>query len=115
MYNSSSVEHKFQAAKASNEEDRKRILEASSPFEAKKMARRIKINVEEWELKKDIVMENLLREKFSNPNLKFLLLETKDRILIEGNTWGDTYWGCCNGQGLNKLGNLLMKIRSELS
>lgn len=42
------------------------------------------------------------------------LLETGDAMLIEGNTWGDTFWGVCNGQGLNVLGNLLMEIRQEL-
>jgi len=34
--------------------------------------------------------------------------------LIEGNTWGDTYWGVCRGRGSNNLGKLLMKIREVL-
>jgi predicted NAD-dependent protein-ADP-ribosyltransferase YbiA (DUF1768 family) len=34
--------------------------------------------------------------------------------LIEGNWWGDTYWGVCNGVGENHLGKLLMKIRDYL-
>jgi predicted NAD-dependent protein-ADP-ribosyltransferase YbiA (DUF1768 family) len=43
-----------------------------------------------------------------------MLLETKDATLIEGNTWGDQYWGVCAGVGENHLGKLLMQIRSEL-
>jgi predicted NAD-dependent protein-ADP-ribosyltransferase YbiA (DUF1768 family) len=34
--------------------------------------------------------------------------------LIEENTWGDTFWGICKGQGENHLGRLLMQIRDEL-
>ena len=37
-----------------------------------------------------------------------------DVDLIEGNTWGDTFWGQVDGKGENKLGKLLMKIRDEL-
>jgi predicted NAD-dependent protein-ADP-ribosyltransferase YbiA (DUF1768 family) len=31
--------------------------------------------------------------------------------IVEDNTWGDTFWGQCNGMGQNQLGKLLMKIR----
>lgn len=34
--------------------------------------------------------------------------------LIEGNHWGDTYWGVCYGQGLNHLGKTLARVRAEL-
>lgn len=30
----------------------------------------------------------------------------------EGNTWGDTFWGICGGQGSNMLGQLLMDVRA---
>ena len=53
--------------------------------------------------------------KFStNESLKKRLLETGDEELIEGNTWNDTYWGVCKGVGLNKLGEILMRVREEL-
>lgn len=39
------------------------------------------------------------------------LLATENALLVEGNTWNDTYWGVCNGVGKNTLGQLLMKIR----
>ena len=32
--------------------------------------------------------------------------------LVEGNYWGDTFWGICNGEGTNWLGILLMAERA---
>jgi len=60
-------------------------------------------------------METLLREKFSkDPELRAKLLNTGTSKLVEGNTWGDRFWGVCRGQGENNLGRLLMKVREEL-
>jgi len=42
------------------------------------------------------------------------LLETYPCELVEGNTWGDTFWGVCRGVGLNYLGRLLMGQRTKL-
>lgn len=54
-------------------------------------------------------------EKFlQNPELRNRLIDTGNKILIEGNTWGDTYWGMCNGNGLNKLGEILMIVREKM-
>ncbi len=58
-------------------------------------------------------MLDLLRIKFTIPTLRERLLATGDQTLIEGNTWGDTYWGVCRGVGLNNLGTLLMQVREE--
>jgi len=49
-----------------------------------------------------------------------LLLATGRRRLIEGNIWGDRYWGACqdeDGQwvGENRLGELLMEVRRDLA
>ena len=51
---------------------------------------------------------------FQNEDLGQKLMNTGDAVLIEGNYWGDRYWGVCNGEGQNKLGKILMKIREEL-
>ena len=59
-------------------------------------------------------MKDLLEQKFAKPELKKLLLATDDMLLVEGNTWGDTYWGVCNGIGFNMLGKLLVELRSQL-
>jgi len=42
------------------------------------------------------------------------------RLLIEGNNWGDEFWGCVWNEktkrwnGKNNLGKLLMKVRERL-
>ena len=61
-------------------------------------------------------MKQLLRDKFSgNEDLKKLLLGTGNSILVE-NSPRDDFWGCGkNGDGKNKLGELLMEIRAELN
>lgn len=107
-----SVEHAFQAAKTKNSAMRYRIRMAKTPGQAKRMGRKC-VLCEDWEETKILVMESLLRKKFRHPNLKRLLLATGDAELIEGNNWGDTFWGVCNDIGENNLGKLLMKIRSE--
>ena len=38
----------------------------------------------------------------------------KNARLVEGNKWGDQFWGMCRGYGLNRLGGILMQIRAEL-
>lgn len=63
-------------------------------------------------------MEEIVRAKFlQNPHLAGKLLATKERQLVEGNTWGDTYWGVDirTGQGENHLGRILMQVRNELN
>jgi hypothetical protein len=113
------VEHAFQAAKTRDSETRHQIAKMQSPSEAKAAGNRNGIindfDPAGWELRKDGVMEELLRIKFQNPDLKNLLAQTGNAKLIEGNTWGDTYWGvdAVTGEGANKLGVILERIRSE--
>ena len=59
-------------------------------------------------------MHGLLQQKFSFTVLKRQLLETGAAELIEGNYWGDRYWGVCKGVGDNWLGKLLMTVRKEI-
>ena len=107
------MEHYFQASKASNQEDYLRIAYAPTPGDAKRLGRRIQLRPN-WEEVKDNVMLIGLRKKFADPELRDLLLATGDEELVEGNYWGDTYWGVCNGIGQNKLGKLLMQVREEI-
>ena len=44
-----------------------------------------------------------------------MLIKTGNTELIEGNFWGDTFWGICDGVGENNLGKILMRVRKELS
>jgi len=56
----------------------------------------------------------LLIQKFKDPFLAAKLIQTGERVLIEGNEWNDTFWGVCNNQGKNNLGRIIMQIRLEL-
>lgn len=107
------VEHYFQAQKTFNQEEKLKIVQATKPAKAKKMGRKVNLR-KDWEDVKIQVMEKGLRLKFQDPTLRKKLLATGDEELVEGNPWGDRYWGVCNGSGKNKLGKLLMKIRKEL-
>lgn len=82
--------------------------------QAKKISKTLNVR-SDWNKIKFDLMFNICREKFNqNPDIAQKLMNTGDTILIEGNYWGDTYWGICNGEGQNNLGKILMKIREEL-
>jgi N-glycosidase YbiA len=110
------VEHAFQAAKTLDREQRKSIQDAETPAKAKQMGKTVTLRPD-WEQEKLAIMLELLRQKFSQPELRQKLLATDDAELIEGNTWGDRFWGCVlvEGQwvGQNHLGKLLMQVRAE--
>jgi len=107
-------EHFFQSARAKALKDSEEIRKASTPAKAKRLGRSVVIRPD-WEYIKLDVMYLGLRLKFSHTNLKKQLLSTQEALLIEGNKWGDTYWGVCCGEGQNQLGLLLMRLREELS
>ena len=67
----------------------------------------------DWEQIKEDVMYTVLREKFKQERFKNLLLSTGEEELVE-NSASDKYWGQCNGIGKNRLGELLMKLRTEI-
>lgn len=81
-------------------------------FAAKKLSHQVQLRPD-WNEKRELIMTNIVCAKFrQHPELMEKLIQT-DCELIETNTWGDTYWGICNGVGQNKLGNILMTIRNE--
>lgn len=104
------VEAAFQSFK---DEKRQQEFEKLDGVAAKKLGRKVNLR-KDWEQKKDSLMYELLKIKFTNAELKQKLIETGDVVLVEINCWGDKYWGVFKGQGKNQLGNLLMKIREEL-
>ena len=106
-----SVETAYQAAKTTDVSKRTPFM-YSSPGTSKRLGRKLKLR-EDWETVKLNVMLNLLRRKFAHPLLKQKLLSTGEAKLIEGNYWGDTFWGVCKGVGENNLGKLLMQVRKE--
>ena len=107
------LEHAFQAMKMAQQEDYYKILSCETPGQAKRLARKLQMR-QDWEEVKSAVMLSLLRKKFKAGPLKDMLLATGDAELVEGNTWGDKFWGVCEGEGKNVLGRLLMVVREEV-
>ena len=109
------VEHAFQAAKTLDLAEARRVRDAATPGKAKYAGRRVTLRPD-WDQVKLAVMEALLRQKFARGSeLAGQLLATGDRELIEGNRWGDRFWGTdLQGNGRNELGRALMRIRDDL-
>lgn len=105
------VEHIFQAFKTIDPEERDEIRNAKTPGEAKRLGRKVTLRPD-WNDIKIEVMNNFLQSKFRIPELRNKLMDTGTRELIEGNTWGDRFWGV-DGTGKNELGKLLMEIRGR--
>lgn len=83
------------------------------------MGKRVHHKKDQFDKYKIAIMRSILYLKFAIPEMRALLLATGDAELIEGNTHGDTFWGCVktpNGvwYGENWLGRLLMEIRTEI-
>lgn len=109
-----SSEHAFQAAKTLDLNERETVRLCKTPGDAKRTGKLVSLRTD-WEQVKIGVMYSILLYKFTNnPALRTKLKETGEAHLIEGNTWGDVFWGVCLDRGENHLGQLLMKIRSIL-
>lgn len=106
------VEHAYQAAKTISPEQRLRIAAVPTPGQAKRAGRGVTIRPD-WDSVKLEIMQDLLRQKFNKAHLRQQLQATGEEELVEGNTWGDTFWGRCRGVGKNHLGLILMQIREE--
>lgn len=70
---------------------------------------------EDWEdVKVDIMLFYVTKKFKDHPQLAEQLRQTRGLYLEETNHWRDTFWGVCNGKGLNMLGAILMQVRDEL-
>jgi len=111
-------EHYFQAMKREDHLLQEEIRQAPTPSQAARLGRSRKHPLRpNWDKKyRDMVMLHALRCKFSqHPDLLEMLQGTGDAELIE-HTSNDSYWGDGgDGSGENKLGKLLMEIRSYLT
>ena len=111
------TEHYFQAQKFAGTEHEELIRQAPSPSEAARMGRqRSRPLRKDWESVKDDVMREAVLAKFSqHSELRRILLETGDAILVE-HTKNDHYWADGgDGQGINRLGQILMETRDRLA
>ncbi|XP_064399764.1 uncharacterized protein LOC135346160 isoform X2 [Halichondria panicea] len=114
-----SSEHYFQAQKFVGTPYVEKIRKMSSARETFQFSRNPAVSRwrrSDWDQVKDDIMLKALRCKFGQSDrLRSLLFGTGDKKLIE-HTENDSYWGDGGGKGkgLNKLGELLMKVRREL-
>lgn len=109
-------EHYFQAQKFAGKPQELVILKAPTPMKAAELGRSRRERIDpSWDKKKDQVMMDALRAKFTqHADMKELLLSTGNAILVE-HTENDEYWGDGgDGSGKNRLGKLLMQLREEL-
>lgn len=110
-----SVEHAYQAAKCLHRSEKEMVRAAATPGQAKRLARTVTIRFD-WESIRVEIMRGLVRVKFrTHAELAARLIATGETRLVEGNTWGDKFWGECRGEGENWLGRILMEVRAELA
>ena len=123
------AEHAYQASKFKDEKHRANIRNATNdrtgkpdPGKAKRIAGKLLSNnrnlayMQEKGPTEVRLMSNVLVDKFrSNAGLAKQLADTGTVPLIEGNPWGDKFWGVSGGKGKNTLGELLYRVRQDLN
>lgn len=109
------AESAYQAAKTLDKNLRSYYTNPSmSPAAVRRAGQSLNIRPD-WDSVKLEVMREINLDKFSrHEELRHALLMTDDFYLEETNTWGDRFWGVCEGEGENNLGKILMEIRKEL-
>lgn len=79
-------------------------------YSAKKLGKTVNLRPD-WNNVKLTIMREILTIKFADKQLA-AKLKSINTPIVEDNTWGDRYWGVCNGVGENHLGKILMDIQS---
>jgi ribA/ribD-fused uncharacterized protein len=125
------VEHYIQAMKAKEFQDEEmynKIVKAKTPKAVKAMGQKVKNFVKEmWDGKRDGITRTAVRAKFTqHPELRKQLQETGDKMIGEADP-RDTYWGIGTSidsdkakypskwRGQNKMGKMLMEMRTEFN
>lgn len=106
-------EHYFQGSKMARLSDRDEIRNAKTAFLAAQMGRdRARPIRADWDVVKDQVMLEAIRFKFDqHAMLREILISTSGARLVE-HTSNDSYWGDGgDGEGRNRLGELLGQLR----
>jgi hypothetical protein len=85
-------EHAYQAGKTTTPDSLRWIRDAPTAGEAKRRGRQVTIRPD-WEQIKRMIMLEVVSVKFGHPDLRAQLVATGSATLIEGNHWGDDYWG----------------------
>ncbi len=87
----------------------------ASPGDVKRIAHLLTPKIPLSHEQRVLIMISVLTQKFLQEPFRTALLATQNSPLIEGTTWGDTFWGIdsFSGEGLNILGRILMILRDE--
>jgi ribA/ribD-fused uncharacterized protein len=128
-----STEYYYQAQKSFDPDYRAAVRKAEAPGHVKRLASypapdrpaslrrqswfegRTELIRPDWQEAKFAIMERAVYAKFTqNADLKAALLATGDARIVEDSE-SDSYWGIGpDGNGENRLGKLLMRLREEL-
>lgn len=106
------LEYAYQWMKCASDNDRNKILSAPTPGVAKRWAGKVQIR-SDWDKVKLPTMEFLQALKYTDLQLRSWLIGTYPFHIMEGNDWGDTFWGVCRGRGENHMGRILMALRDQ--
>lgn len=113
-------ESAFQAEKTLVDSEKDKFLNVE-PALAKKMGRKLTLRPD-WDEVRYSIMLDIVRAKFKqNPDLAEALVALDCDSIVENTTgWHDNIWGkcyCskCQGNGKNFLGEILFKVKQELS
>jgi ribA/ribD-fused uncharacterized protein len=110
------VEHAYVYSKTLVKEEQELFLaemDDMSPGQAKRLGKSLTLRPD-WESVRLDIMRDLTRQKYSKEYYRSKLLQTGDAEIVEGNTWGDTFWGKYKGEGENNLGKIIMEVREHL-
>jgi ribA/ribD-fused uncharacterized protein len=126
----------FEAAKILNRQDRVSFWRWNcKPWDAKRLGKGIPQSWmrPDWDAVQFDVMTDIMRSKFSMPDLRRELLATRDAEIVYENSFHDNVWGAClcrslpandlkygrksgcTGSGNNRLGQILIQVRLECS
>lgn len=123
-----SAEHAYQACKTNDPAERDKILASKTSAGAKKLGSKAVLRPD-WEDVKLSIMQFIIACKFPDipegagkTHLSVRLWYTHPASLVEGNDWGDDFWGCVrppdaqNGPwvGQNNLGVILTARRAQI-
>ena len=109
-------EHYYQAQKFADTVYANTIRQARNATEAARLGRDQRRPLRaDWDRVKDDVMRRAVLRKFeTHADIRAVLLATEDELVVE-NAPRDYYWGCgADGSGQNKLGLILMEVRTVL-
>ena len=116
------IEHAYQSFKTLDVRRREWVASAPTPGVAKRRGRQVALR-DYWSAARVTIMASLLTLKFSQPELYDKLVATGRREIVEGNSWGDVFWGARLSEltdttetwvGENTLGESLMLLRTRL-